>query len=609
MSKTFYSRFFRFKEYAKTHKIISFVSLILVISLGYWGYKYFWGTTQETRYVMASVIRGTIITSVTGSGQVSVSNQVDLKPRVSGDIVYLGIMNGQHLRSGELIMQLDVRDAQKVVRDATVNLESAKLSLEKLLKSADELTIIQSENTLARAKESKIKTQDSLEKAYDDGFNDVSNAFLDLPTVMAGLHDILYSSNAGLGGTNQWNIDFYAAAGQYDSRANPFKIDAGEKYKLARETYDKNFQDYKLMSRFSGKNVIEASIEQTYNTTKSIAEAVKSTNNLIQFYEDKLVERNLKPAALADTHLSSLNSYTLKTNSHLGNLLTAKNDIKNSQDSIINAERTIIEDTKSLDKLKADPDELDLRSARIAVSQKENLLADAQENLKNYFVRAPFDAVVAKVSVKQSDSINSGSAVATLISKQKTAEVSLNEIDAAKIKIGQKATITFDAVPNLSISGEVFDVDILGTVSQGVVTYNVKIKFDTQDDRVKPGMSLSTAIITDVKQDVLSIPNSAVKLKGNRHYVEVFGQKMSEDSGNQGVVSSILPTEQDVEVGLSNDMSVEIISGLKENDQVVTRTILPSTNGTVQQAPSLFGAAGGNRGAGGGGGGVMRVLR
>src|SRR3989344_5815291 len=167
-----------------------------------------------------------------------------------GGITSIHVSPGQKVAAGALIAVLDPTDAQKTVRDAQANLESAQLSLEKLQKPADSLSLTQAQNTLAKAQESKQNAQDNLEKAYDDGFNDVSNAFLDLPTVMAGLHDILYSSNAGLGGTNQWNIDFYAAAGQYDSRANPFKIDAGEKYKLAREAYDKNFQDYKLMSRF-----------------------------------------------------------------------------------------------------------------------------------------------------------------------------------------------------------------------------------------------------------------------------------------------------------------------------------------------------------------------
>jgi hypothetical protein len=58
----------------------------------------------------------------------------------------------------------------------------------------------------------KEKARDDLKKAYDDGFNNVSNAFLNLPTLMSGLHDILFNTDKSLSGSNQQNIDYYADA-------------------------------------------------------------------------------------------------------------------------------------------------------------------------------------------------------------------------------------------------------------------------------------------------------------------------------------------------------------------------------------------------------------
>ena len=102
----------------------------------------------------------------------------------------------------------------------------------------------------------------------------------------------------------------------------------------------------------------------------------------------------------------------------------------------------------------------------------------------------------------------------------------MNEVDVAKIKVGQKTTLTFDAIDGLSIAGEVIDIDAVGTVTQGVVNYNVKIGFDTQDERIKPGMSVSATIIIEVKQDVLLIPNSAIKSAGEAYYVEMPTEKI-----------------------------------------------------------------------------------
>ena len=133
---------------------------------------------------------------------------------------------------------------------------------------------------------------------------------------------------------------------------------------------------------------------------------------------------------------------------------------------------------------------------------------------------------------------------------------------------------------HLTIAGQVIDIDNLGTVSQGVVSYGVKIAFDTQDDRIKPGMSVSAAIITDTKTDALLVPNSAVKSQGDNYYVEILDvsgeNSQQNNSGSQGVTSPTLPKNQSVEIGASNDSMTEIVSGLKEGDKVVTQTTTSS---------------------------------
>lgn len=594
--------FHQIKRLAFKHKIISFIVVAAIAYGGYWGYQKFNGNAGQTQYVTANVRKGAVIVSITGSGQVSASSQSDIKSKVSGDTVYVGVKNGQEVWAGTLIVQLDARDAQKTVRDAEANLESAKISLEKLKKPADNLSIIQAENTLARAKESKQKAEDDLKKAREDGFNNTANAFLDLPSIITGLQDMLFTTNRSLSSGGQWSIDYYdSAARKYNDKASQFKTDAADKYQTARTSYEKNFQDYKSTDRTSDDSAVESLVNQTYETAKNIAEAVKSANNLIQLYEDELTKVNIKPAALADTHLSTLNAYTGKTNTHLLNLLSAKNTIENDKTAITNSDRAIAESSESLAKLKLGADALDIESSKLTVKQRENALLDAKEKLDDYFIRAPFDGTIAKINVKKTDSISGSATIATLVTKQKMAEISLNEIDAAKIKVGQKTTLTFDAIEGLRINGEVAEIDAVGTVAQGVVTYTVKITFDTQDDRVKPGMSVSAEIVTDTARDVLIVPNSAVKSQGKTRYVEMFDQPIPQNKNGQAVPSPIPPRRQTVEIGLSNDTFTEIISGLNEGDQVVARTTSGSSSSqSAAQAPtSLFGNPAGGRGGGG----------
>ena len=81
----------KIKLYIVAHKIISAVLLIIIILIGYWGYGKITTTTGENRYVLSKVTKGTIVSSVTGSGQVSALSQVDLKSNVSGIITYAGV--------------------------------------------------------------------------------------------------------------------------------------------------------------------------------------------------------------------------------------------------------------------------------------------------------------------------------------------------------------------------------------------------------------------------------------------------------------------------------------------------------------------------------------
>ncbi len=549
----------KIKSFFVAHKIISTVLVIVLLSGGYYGYKKFNSVAGDTRYLTAKVSKGTIVASVSGSGQVSASNQVEVRSKVAGDIIYLGAKNGSKVGTGTLIAEIDNKDAQKTIRDAELSLQSAQISLDKL-----------------KLQDSADNMNADLAKAYDDGFNAVSNAFIDLPTIVTGLDDMFFKSNTS---TGQWNIDWYEGLVRSDDleKVKIYKNNLTAAYNVARLAYDASFENYKSVSRNSSPADIEKIISSTYDTTKLVSDAVKSANNYIDFITDSIQRDSRTSPALIATHKASLSDYTAKANSHLVALLSIETSIKNFKDAFPSAS-------------------LDTQAAELTVKQRENSLQDAKDKLADYFVRAPFPGTLSVVNVKKGDSISAGTSVATLITTTQLAEISMNEVDVAKIKIGQKATLTFDAVPDLSVTGVVAEIDSVGTVSQGVVTYNVKISFDTQDVRIKPSMSVSAAIITNIKQDVLVAPNSAIKSQNGQSYVEEFTSPLPlPTDGGIGSISKVAPTKIPVEVGLSNDSETEIVSGINEGDEIVVRTIAPTVAKTTTAAPSLFGSPGGNR--------------
>jgi multidrug efflux pump subunit AcrA (membrane-fusion protein) len=547
---------------ALRHKIIAGVLVAALAGAGYYGYKTLWGNVTEVRYAAAAVQKGTLVVSVSGSGQISASNQVDIKPKVSGDVVWVGIKASQEVEMGQTLLNLDDTDAQKAVADAELDLEETKLNLDK--------AVAQAPIDYKRKLESLKKAKDDLEKEYENTFNAISNAFLDLPAVMTGIQNILFGENLEKQ-SHQWNVDVYRNLfDKEDKDLVGTLADIAEKdYRTAREAYDKNLTDFKNITRYSERVVLEELLQETLNTTKAIAQATKSESNLLDTVMDIANKKTRSLNSLIATFQSNLRSYLGTINSNLSSLLSQKSLLENTKATITDTERDIsileINNPTGINPI-------DLQIAQNNIKKKESALADLKAKLADYAIRAPFAGIITKVNVKKGDSTSAGTTLTTLITRQKIAEVSLNEVDVAKIKVGQKVTLAFDAVEGLSITGEVAEIDAIGTVTQGVVNYNVKIVFDTQDEGVKPGMSVSAAIITDVKQDVLLVPNSAIKSNGNGQYVEILTDNT--------------PQSRTVETGISNDTMTEIVSGLKEGDRVVTQTITANTNTTQTQSRS-----------------------
>lgn len=561
------------------HKVISLIIALVFIGIGGWWYTSANKTAGKVSYVTSPVKKGTIVVSISGSGQVSASNQIDLKSKVSENVVYVGVKNGQQVRAGTLLMEFDTTNTQKAVRNAQLNLDNAKLALQKLA----------GDNSTA-APLNKQQAQDNLAKAYNDGFNTISNTFLDLSAMITDL-DSTFFKNIN---SNPQDINYYinyiksyysnkvsgannyadsANAKTYLDKANTDADNANNAYQKAHSAYDKNFYDYKLISRNSDATTIESMMNETYVTTQDISDAVKNINTLIQFYLDTLTAQSLAANSVATSQLATLNTYTGKINTDLSNLLSVQDTIKNNKTAITNSD-------------------LDLQSQNLSLRQAENALTDAKDNLANCYIYAPFSGIVANVVFNRGDAVSAGTVALTLITNQSITKIPFNEVDITKIKVGQKAVLTFDAIDALTIAGQVSQIDTLGTVTQGVVNYNVELVFDASQTEVKPGMSVNASIITDVKQDVLTVPNSAVKTAGGLSYVQVLvnGQ----------------PQRKTVQTGLVNDTDTEITGGLLEGENVITQTITSSVATGAQSTssiriPGITGGGGGGFGGGRGG--------
>lgn len=236
-------------------------------------------------------------------------------------------------------------------------------------------------------------------------------------------------------------------------------------------------------------------------------------------------------------------------------------------------------------KQKHEAAEAGVASARQALISTQADLANQRSNAAERKVVSPIDGTVNAVNIKNGDDLSklsSGTArqVPIIIGDLGTmkAQVQVNEVDISNVSIGQKVMMKMDALDDFEASGKVEKMDSLGTVTSGVVTYNVTIDFDSLDSRIKPEMSISSSIITAVKQNVLTVPSSAVKIQEGTNYVEVL--------------NGATPEQKTVTVGASNSTDTEIVSGLSEGDKVVTQTINSSTTTSATQSSGSRGGIG-----------------
>lgn len=169
--------------------------------------------------------------------------------------------------------------------------------------------------------------------------------------------------------------------------------------------------------------------------------------------------------------------------------------------------------------------------------------------------------------------------------------VSFGESDINKLKVGQAATVTPDALSGVQLGAHVTSISPVGTTSNNVVSYQATLTLDQNDSSVKPGMSATASVITGQAQGV-NLPNAAVTGSGSLGTVTVTR------NGKQ--------TTQQVVVGLRGDSRTQIVSGLSAGEQVVIKTVLPpltpATTGTTSSSGTLGGTGARSGGAGAGGG-------
>lgn len=247
-------------------------------------------------------------------------------------------------------------------------------------------------------------------------------------------------------------------------------------------------------------------------------------------------------------------------------------------------------------------------SAEAKYKQQQNFVTQAQTALNSAWlthqqssstIYAPISGTVTGLSLQvgsvlTAQSNTSGTATSQKIASIKTdaspvIQVDLTQIDTPKVKIGNKVTITFDALPNKTYTGKIISIDTIGSVNQGVTTYPAFIKLVTDVPQIYSNMTANANIITEIKDNVLLVPSSSIQNQNGNYTVRIM------KNGKE--------VEINIEIGSQSSTQTEIISGLSAGDVVITsRQTSTSSRQSSNQTRSPFSGFGG----GGGGGAFFR---
>ena len=154
----------------------------------------------------------------------------------------------------------------------------------------------------------------------------------------------------------------------------------------------------------------------------------------------------------------------------------------------------------------ADAKTVQLAQARYEAAQAT--LDKAQATLEAATIVAPFDGTVVAVGAEVGDLVSSNTSIVTLADLSGLEVLaSVDETDISQVKVGQEAQITFDAFTGSTFRGKVLEVPLQGTLSQNVVTYQVRLSLEgAQDVSLLPGMTANVKIVTGQRQNVLLVP-------------------------------------------------------------------------------------------------------
>lgn len=513
-------------------KAILIISILAVLGVaGFFAYRAYANnqTTSTASVTTGTVSRSTVTTTLSSSGNTRSAQNATINWKTSGQVGEIALKVGDVVKKDQVLAALDPNTLSASMMEAKQNLITAKKNLEDLLNS---------NLKAAQAQQAVEDAQKALNALKEINTQSIAEAEQAIVTAQATLDDAQATRDKM----------------NYPHTSDPLIIEKAQTaYMMAKQAYQKALRDYnQVANRKLTDPQRVAALNRLVSAKQAMASALATYNwYLLPYSNEDIVEAEAAlTVAKAKLETAKTNLEELKTGASSAQIALAEAKLNDAQ--------------REWTRLKDGPTQDDIDAAQFAVDQ-------AQADLDNAQLLAPFSGTITKVNVKSGDLINTGDMAFRIDDLSAIyIDLSISEVDLASLQVGQKAVVEFDAIADKTYTGEVTDIGMVASVSQGVVTYPVTILITDADSNVRPGLTASVTITTAQASNVLVVPNKAIKTSSGQKIVTVLYE------GQQFAVQ--------VTVGLAGDSVTEVISDqLKEGDTVVLSGSTASASSTINQ--------------------------
>lgn len=570
-------------ELLKKFKFPIIIGVIVLIIIGY----VFLKPAKQPRRDTIVVSRMNIMQSVDVIGNVKSTESVDLAFELGGKVKETYIKVGDKVEVGTKLAELnhdnylaDLQQAQAQVSSAYASLDQYKAAL-----TAEQAKMREMESG-TRPEEIKIAQTkvDNAKTALANAQINLNNTTLEANTSLNNLYDdvmnILNDAYAKADdAVNKQMDDLFTTAGNVDFTFEPNNSQLEVSTLDARQKAVSGLTS--LRTEIGETHISNADLDQALMVGKDEVTKVQAFLNLVS---DILKGKTNLTAETLSTYKTSLNTARTNVNTALTSISNQQQLILSQADTnrdSINTAQTSLDSAKfslqtaeqelSLKLAGYTKEQLDAQKAKVLqaeanvssqqafIQQKQANVASVQAQIDKNIIYSPIKGIITKQDAKAGEITNAQTPVISVISEAEfEIETNIPEIDIAKIKIGDKASVTLDAYgDDEKFEAVVVSIDPAEKVIEGVSTYKTVLNFLDGSDKIRSGMTADLEIATNSRENVIAIPNRAVATKEGVKTVKLL-------RGDSVV-------EVPVETGLRGSGGlVEVLSGIKEGDVVIT---------------------------------------